>query len=242
MTTPVFHTLDEAFRYCRDMDASLRERLDTFSNAARALRPAMQEAVDRLVVRLMATDAGAGAPQIGDPMPNFVLPDEAGDLVSLENLCGWGRSPSPSIAAIGVPYCRINTRALAEAQTKIAAAGGQIVAIMPDRQQFAVSLKHDSKMHYPVLTDMDNGYALSLNLAIWVGGEVQELMAASGRDLPRYQGNDSWMLPLPASFVVDAEGIVRARFIDPDYRKRMAIEDLLQAVRDAGISRPRSPW
>ncbi len=56
MTTPVFHTLDEAFRYCRDMDASLRERLDAFSNAARALRPAMQEAVDRLVVRLMATD------------------------------------------------------------------------------------------------------------------------------------------------------------------------------------------
>ena len=97
-------------------------------------------------------------------------------------------------------------------------------------------------MHYPVLTDMDNGYALSLNLAIWVGAEVQELMAASGRDLPRYQGNDSWMLPLPASFVVDAEGIVRARFIDPDYRKRMAIEDLLQAVRDAGISRPLPPW
>ena len=63
MITPVFHTLDEAFRYCRDMDASLRERLDTFSNAARALRPAMQEAVDRLVVRLMATDAGAGAPR-----------------------------------------------------------------------------------------------------------------------------------------------------------------------------------
>ena len=242
MTTPVFHTLDEAFRYCRDMDASLRERLDTFSNAARALRPAMQEAVDRLVVRLMATEAGAGAPQIGDPMPNFVLPDDAGELVSLENLLRVGPVAVTFHRGHWCPYCRINTRALAEAQTKIAAAGGQIVAIMPDRQQFAVSLKHDSKMHYPVLTDMDNGYALSLNLAIWVGAEVQELMAASGRDLPRYQGNDSWMLPLPASFVVDAEGIVRARFIDPDYRKRMAIEDLLQAVRDAGISRPRPPW
>ena len=97
-------------------------------------------------------------------------------------------------------------------------------------------------MHYPVLTDMDNGYALSLNLAIWVGAEVQELMASSGRDLPHYQGNDSWMLPLPASFVVDAEGIVRARFIDPDYRKRMAIEDLLQAVREARIQRPIPRW
>jgi peroxiredoxin len=89
---------------------------------------------------------------------------------------------------------------------------------------------------------MDNGYALSLNLAIWVGAEVQELMAAGGRDLPRYQGNDSWMLPLPASFVVDADGIVRARFIDPDYRKRMAIEDLLQAVRDACAMRPILPY
>ena len=74
-------------------------------------------------------------------------------------------------------------------------------------------------MHYPVLTDMDNGYALSLNLAIWVGAELQELMSASGRDLPRYQGNDAWVLPLPASFVVDADGYIRGRFIDPDYRQ-----------------------
>ncbi|HVQ11037.1 MAG TPA: peroxiredoxin-like family protein [Methyloceanibacter sp.] len=238
MTTPVFHTLDEAFRYCRDMDASLRERLDAFSNAARALRPAMQDAVDRLVVRLMATDTGAGAPQIGDSMPNFVLSDERGELVSLDSLLRVGPVAVTFHRGHWCPYCRINTRALAEAQTKIAAAGAQIVAIMPDR----ATLKHDSKMHYPVLTDMDNGYALSLNLAIWVGAEVQELMASSGRDLPHYQGNDSWMLPLPASFVVDAEGIVRARFIDPDYRKRMAIEDLLQAVREARIQRPIPRW
>jgi peroxiredoxin len=242
MTTPVFQTVEEAFRYCCDMDASLRERLDTFSAAARALRPAMQEAVDRLVVRLMASDIGAGAPRIGDPMPPFILPDERGELVSLEGLLQVGPVAITFHRGHWCPYCRINTKALAEAQNKIAAAGAQIVAIMPDRQQFAVALKQESKMHYPVLTDMDNGYALSLNLAIWVGAEVQELMQASGRDLPRYQGNDSWMLPLPASFVVDGDGVVRARFIDPDYRKRMAIEDLLQAVREARSSRPIPPW
>ena len=71
------------------------------------------------------------------------------------------------------PYCRINTRALAEAQAKIAADGAQIVAIMPERQQFAAAFKHELEVHYPVLTDIDNGYALSLNLAIWVGAEVQ---------------------------------------------------------------------
>ena len=93
-------------------------------------------------------------------------------------------------------------------------------------------------MHYPVLIDMDNGYALSLNLAVWDGAEVQELMAASGRDLPRYQGNDTWMLPLPASFVVDAEGIVRARFIDPDYRKRMEIEYCFTQCRTQAFRDP----
>jgi hypothetical protein len=49
------------------------------------------------------------------------------------------------------------------------------------------------------------------------------------------------MLPLPASFVVDTDGYVRARFVDPDYRKRMAIEDVLQAVCEPHASRPMPP-
>jgi peroxiredoxin len=77
---------------------------------------------------------------------------------------------------------------------------------------------------------MDNGYALSLNLAIWVGVEMQKMMA-DRQDLPAYHGNSSWMLPIPATFVVGQDGRVKARFVDPDYRKRMAIEDLLAALR-----------
>ena len=116
MTTPVFHTIEEAYRYCRDMDASLRERLDTFSAAARRLRPTMQQAVDRLVVRLMASDIGAGAPRIGDYMPPFVLPDERGELVSLEGLLKVGPAAITFHRGHWCPYCRINTKALAEAQ------------------------------------------------------------------------------------------------------------------------------
>lgn len=233
MTTPVFQSLEEAFLHCRDMDASLRQRLDTFSAAARLLRPGMQEAVDRMVERLMAFDAGAAAPQIGDTMPPFVLPNEKGELVSLDALLRVGPVAITFHRGHWCPYCRISTKALAEAQARIAAEGAQIVAIMPDRNQFAASFKREAKAYYPVLTDMDNGYALSLDLAIWVGAEVQSLMAASGRDLPLYQGNDAWLLPLPASFVVDAGGTIRARFIDPDYRKRMAIENLIAALRNA---------
>jgi peroxiredoxin len=67
------------------------------------------------------------------------------------------------------PYCRININALAQAHKEVAAEGGQIVAIMPDRQKFIADLKSKSRVSFPILSDMDNGYALSLNLTIWVG-------------------------------------------------------------------------
>jgi peroxiredoxin len=78
--------------------------------------------------------------------------------------------------------------------------------------------------------DTDNGYALSLNLAIWLGAEMQQMLSGH-RDLPSFQGNDSWILPIPATFVVGRNGIITARHVDPDYRRRMAIEELLAAMR-----------
>ena len=82
-----------------------------------------------------------------------------------------------------------------------------------------------------MLTDLDNGYAMSLNLAFWVGEEMRALMTAAGYIPPLAQGNDAWFLPIPATFVVGTDRKVKARFIDPDYRKRMAIEDLIEALR-----------
>ena len=58
-------------------------------------------------------------------------------------------------------------------------------------------------------------------------------MARRSRDLPRYQGNDAWMLPIPATFVVGTDGLIKARFVDPDYRKRMDIDDMIAALRAA---------
>ena len=96
----------------------------------------------------------------------------------------------------------------------IAAEGGQIVAIMPDRQKFVADFKSQSNVPFPILTDMDNGYALSLNLTIWVGAEMQKMMEGR-QDLPTFQGNSSWMLPIPATFVVGRDGTIKARFMDP---------------------------
>ena len=225
--------LEEAFVKARDMDASLPERLQAFADAVRELGPQFQDAVDRLVARLRENEVGENAPKPGEQMPSFVLPDETGHLVSLEELLKRGPLAITFNRGHWCPYCRINTRALAEAQGEIAAEGGQIAAIMPDQQHFTAGLKAELDAPFPILTDMDNGYAMSLNLAFWVGAEMQELMTWAGWDVTRSQGSDTWLLPIPATFVVGTDGEVKARFVDPDYRKRMAVEDLIAALKSA---------
>ena len=222
--------LEQAFQRIGGMDASLDEQLRAFSDAARQQQPQFADAVDRLVGRLRENGAGTSAPRPGEPMLPFHLPDENGHVVSLEQLLAKGPLAVTFHRGHWCPYCRININALARAQQKIASDGGQIVAIMPDRQQFVSELKSAAKVPFPILTDMDNGYALSLNLAIWIGAEMQKMLADL-RDLPSFQGNDSWILPIPATFVVGTDGLIKARFVDPDFRNRMAIDDLLAALK-----------
>jgi peroxiredoxin len=223
-------TLDDAFRRVRDLDVSLQEQLRAFAETVKRERPEFAAAVDRLIQRLRQYGAGESAPHIGESMPPFVLPDDAGQMVSLDELLNRGPVAVTFHRGHWCPYCRININALVEAHRELFASGGQIVAIMPDLQKFVAELKSESNVPFPILTDMDNGYALSLNLTVWVGAEVQKMMEGR-RDLPTFQGNSSWMLPIPATFVVGSDGLIRARFIDPDYRNRMMISDMLDAMR-----------
>jgi len=222
--------LEDACRRARELDVSLGEQLRVFADSARQRRPDLAAAVDRLVERLRRYGAGESAPQPGEPMPPFALPDEAGHMVSLDQLLTEGPVAVTFHRGHWCPYCRININALSQAHKEVTADGGQIVAIMPDRQKFVADFKSQSNVPFPIMTDVDNGYALSLNLTVWIGAEMQKMMQGH-QDLPAFQGNSSWMLPIPATFVVGCDGYIAARFIDPDYRKPMAIAEMLAALR-----------
>jgi peroxiredoxin len=126
-------------------------------------------------------------------------------------------------------------RAVIQSEARIRAMGARIVAIMPETQAFTEQFKADADAPFPLLTDLDNGYALSINLAIWLGDEIRRLL--SYQDMAKFHGNEGWMLPIPAVFVVGRDGIVKARFVDPDFRKRMEIDDLLEALESASRER-----
>jgi peroxiredoxin len=220
-----------AFQRCREMDGTLNEQLQAYAAAGREIFPAYGEAVDRLVARVNQNGGGESAPRPGEPMPPFVLPDESGRLVTLPSLLEKGPVVVIFFRGHWCPYCRLNVRAIIKAYDRIKALGANVVAIMPETQEYAGKFKTEADAPFPVLTDLDNGYALTLNLAIWLGAEIEGLLHYL--DMPGFHGNDGWVLPIPATFVVGRDGLVKARFVDPDFRRRMAIDDLISALKSA---------
>jgi peroxiredoxin len=223
--------LQAAFERCRDMDGPINARLASYAASLKAINPDFAEAVERLIVRLRANDCGEAAPGIGDPMPDFALPDDGGRIVRLDELLSRGPTAIMFHRGHWCPYCRINLAAIAKHSEDIHDVGGNVVVVTPERQEFAARFRSDAASPFPVLSDLDNGYALSLNLAIWVGRELEKMMAERGRALPQYQGNDGWLLPIPATFVVGRDGRIKARFVDPDYRTRMDLDQLIAALK-----------
>jgi peroxiredoxin len=226
--------LADAFAHYRNLEAPLHERLAGYAAAANEIFPAYGNAVDQLVQRLHDSGGGANAPQVGDPMPDFLLPDDHGRLVALDALLAKGPTAVMFHRGHWCPYCRMNVGALVRARPEIAAQGGQVVIVTPENQQYAQMFKLQTAAPFPVLTDVDNGYALSLNLAIWLGPDLRDLLSQRGRARPDYHGNDAWMLPIPATFVVATDGRITARFVDPDFRRRMDIDDLIAALANSG--------
>lgn len=222
--------LEQSLARCLAADAPLAWRLSSFADDVRRFSPEFADIVDRLVARLKKSGAGENTPALGALLPAFLLPDQSGRLVGLDMLLSKGPVVVSFNRGDWCPYCRINVDALARLQSDVAMRGGSMVAITPNLQAFNNDLRNAAGASFPILTDLDNGYALQLDLVFRVPDEKRLAMTAAGWDIAPYQGNDSWLLPIPATFVVDRTGRVVARFVDPDYRKRMAVEDVLAAV------------
>ena len=224
-------TLADAFDEICRTEAPLNERLAAYADRLRELNFPFAEAYDDLVARLKAGEVGSHAPDVGEPMPTFSLPAHSGRLVTLEEILG----PGPAVISFNrghwCPFCKIELATIASHQEEIAARGAQLVSILPDRQQFVRRLPGEVLSNFIVLTDIDNAYALSLGLAMWLGQRIADLMQGRGHRLAEYQGNDGWFVPIPATFVVGRDGRIVARYVDPDFRNRMDVEDIIAALK-----------
>jgi peroxiredoxin len=206
---------------------SLGDRLSAYREQSSRFKPDLARAYDELVERLTALDRGEVGPRTGEPMPPFALPDETGRLVSLASMLRTG----PVVVSINrghwCPYCKMELRSLAAIHGETRRLGAHIVSIMPDPAQFTGDYVARNQLPFPVLSDIDLGYSLSLGLIFWVGAEIRRLYEETGVELETYHGNRGHFLPMAAKFIVGRDGLVKARQVNIEFRRRMEPEAIL---------------
>ena len=225
-------TLPDALIEAENRNASLGARLAAYRDSMRRIRPDLAKAYDDLVARLDMLDDGAIGPQIGEPLPEFNLPDGNGQLVSLSSLLRSG----PAVISLNrghwCPYCKLELRSLAAIHDEIGRLGARIVSMMPDTATFTGDYAQQNRLPFPILSDIDLGYSLSLGLIFWVGEEIQRLYEDAGVELERYQGNRGHFLPMGAKFIVGQDGLIKARQVNIEFRERMEPEAVLAVLRE----------
>jgi len=192
--------------------------------------PEFAAAYQRLVDRLLRTNAGATAPRAGDVFPEFLLPDDRGRLMGFDDLSAG----KPLVVSLNrghwCSYCRIELEGLEEIHSEIMRRGAKVAGVTPDRQEYAQRLKARCHLDFPLLCDVGNGFALSLGLAVWCGDEIRDLYRSADVAVNVYQGDEGWLIPIPATYVVAPDRRIRAAFVSPDFRKRMPPEEVLEAI------------
>ncbi len=114
---------------------------------------------------------------------------------------------------------------------RIEALGATLVAISPQLPENSVKIARRHKLTFDVLTDAGNAWARQLGLVFALPDELREVYAGFGLDLPKFNGEDSWELPMPARFVVAADGTIAHRDADPDYTHRPEPEEAIELLR-----------
>ena len=209
---------------------SLSSKLSEYGDASRKLQPDFAGAYDELVARLEALDRGEIGPRVGERMEPFNLPDENGRLVSLASLLQSGPAVISFNRGHWCPYCKLELRALAAIHDRIGKLGARVVSIMPDSAALTAEYAKKNELPFPVLSDIDLGYSLSLGLIFWVGAEVQRLYRDVGVDLEKYHGNAGYFLPMVAKFIVGQDGLVKARQVNLEFRERMEPDAIIAAL------------
>ena len=199
-----------------------------FARTAPAGRPALYEAKIEELRSSFAREEAAGT---GDRATDFSLPDARGRLVSLSDLLRSGPGVVTFYRGGWCPYCNIQLRAYEAALPQIKALGASLVAISPQLPDSSLSTAETNALTFPVLSDVGNHVARSFGLVYALPEELRAALRSNNEALPGINGDETWELPVPATYVIAAHGRVEFAYIDVDYRKRLEPDAILAALK-----------
>lgn len=201
----------------------------------RSRNPQLGPFFDEIVIGLRTAGVGAAAPVVGDVFPDFSLPNADGGYSRLGDMLDSGPVVINFSRGRWCPYCVHEISAWAQMLPELAGAGARFIEITGEtgggaRAIGAVLGASDHAATAEILCDVDHGVALSLGLAFFAGEPMLDFYREQGMDFHALYGSLSGFLPVPATFAVGRDGVVRYAFVDVDFRNRAEPADVIAAL------------
>lgn len=222
---------------------TLQARLDAFKadfkggkppyNAPPEIHPIME----RATAALFASGQAERAIHAGDRAPAFVLRDQNDRTVSSAELLAQGPLIVTFYRGVWCPYCNIELQALNELLPQFRALGANIVAISPQKPVNSRKSVRQNQLDFPVLSDVRGETGAAFGLRFALPDYLVALYQTLGNDLPAFNDDPSWTLPMPARYVIGQDGVVLYAEVNPDYTRRPEPADMLPVLERAAAAR-----
>jgi peroxiredoxin len=218
----------------------LQRQLDgCMQQLAQVLPPEVVATIEAKMGELERTGIEGRGPGLGERAPDFVLPNAEGERVRLGELLGYGPVVLSFYRGSWCPFCNLELRALQEYMPRFQELGAQLVAVSPQTPDHSLATAEQDEITFEVLSDSGNQVARQFGLVFTLPEELRPIYQTYGIDLPAHNGDASFELPVPATYVIDTEGVIRYAFVNADYRRRAEPEEILAALTRWGA--PGSP-
>jgi peroxiredoxin len=217
-------TPDTGIRPLREIFAERRELIANYV-------PAETQAIHaRAVAQLKQERLAANILPVGSKIPAFQLPDHDGKSVSSSDLLARGRLVLFFIRGRWCPFCVAQTEAMNLVLPEIERAGATLVAISPQTARQSFFMRDQHKLRFPLLSDAGNNLARQFGLTYRVPQEQQAIYQRAFVNLPFVNGDQSWELPIPATYIFDRDGTVVYVSANEDYAQRPEPADVLSVL------------
>lgn len=211
---------------------SLAAELDAMRRAFMTKVPTeIREAMHRADSALLASGIVESALKSGDIAPDFALPDVNGKTVSLTHWLKRGPIVVSFYRGGWCPYCNLELRGLQAVLPQITRLGATLVAISPQSPDGSLTTAEKNELAFPVLSDDGSAVAKAFGIAFDLAEELRPIYTRLNHPLPAMNGNDSWLLPIPATYIIDQNGVIALAYVDVDYRKRLEPTAVVDALR-----------
>ena len=171
---------------------------------------------------------------VGAKTPDFELPDHDGKLVRSADLLSQGRLVLCFIRGRWCPFCVGQMEAMNLIAPQIEQAVAKFVAISPQTVKQAYFMHDQHKLRFPLLADGGNKVARQFGLTYRVPAQQEAIYRRAFVNLPFTNGDDSWELPIPATYIIDRDGTILYASANEDYSERPEPLDILRILTREG--------